>query len=153
MLASSFYDWLLFVHVLMAMLWLGGTAVLSVLAGRLARSEDAGAIARFLESLQVIGPLMLAPPPALLLGAGIWMALRSWSFGQGWLALGLSLFALSFLVGAVFQSRAAIAATRAAAAGDSDAASRWLRRWVWGARLILLLLVVATWDMTLKPGL
>jgi hypothetical protein len=57
------------------------------------------------------------------------------------------------LVGAAFLSRAALAAERAVKAGeDADVASQ-LRRWSWGIRLILVLLVVATWDMVFKPGL
>jgi hypothetical protein len=53
----------------------------------------------------------------------------------------------------VFQSRTAIGAQRAADAGDDGEAARQLRRWSWGTRLILLLLVVASWDMVFKPGL
>jgi hypothetical protein len=37
-------------------------------------------------------------------------------------------------------------------AGDHAVAAGQLRRWVWGVALILLLLVVATWDMVFKPG-
>jgi len=62
------------------------------------------------------------------------MVLESWSFSDGWIALGISLFAVSFLVGALFQSRAALAAGRAAAAGDIEAARRFLIRWSWGVR-------------------
>lgn len=152
-LSASLYNWLLFVHVLAAMVWLGGAAVMAALATRTLRSDDGAEIGRFVGNLRVVGPLLLAPPPALLLGAGIWMALKSWSFSDGWIAFGISLFGAAFLVGALFQSRAAIAAERAAAAGDVETARRFLRRWSWGVRLILLLLVVATWDMVVKPGL
>lgn len=67
--------------------------------------------------------------------------------------LGLGLFAAAFLIGAAWQSRTAIAATRAAERADDGEARRQLRRWLWGYRLIVLLLVVAAWDMTTKPGL
>lgn len=55
-------------------------------------------------------------------------------------------------MGAAFQSRAAIGAGRAAAAGNDREAARQLARWSWGSRVIILLLVVATWDMVFKPG-
>jgi hypothetical protein len=42
---------------------------------------------------------------------------------------------------------------RDTAAGDDREAARRLGRWSWGSRVILLLLVVATWDMVFKPGL
>ena len=58
-----------------------------------------------------------------------------------------------FLIGAAHQSRAAIAAERAANEGDDATALRHLRRWAYGMAAILVLLVVATWDMVFKPGL
>jgi hypothetical protein len=67
--------------------------------------------------------------------------------------LGLVLFAAAFLIGAAWQSRTAIAAARAAEHGDDGEARRQLRRWLAGYALIVLLLVVAVWDMTTKPGL
>ena len=91
----------------------------------------------------------------LVLGLGIWMVIDSdaWTFGQGWVRLALGLFAVAFVVGALFQSRAAILAQRAVGAGDQGEATRQLRRWSWGMRLILLLLLVVTWDMVFKPGI
>jgi hypothetical protein len=53
----------------------------------------------------------------------------------------------------LIQGRAAKAANTAVAAGDANEAERQLRRWSWGMRLMLLLLVVAAWDMVFKPGL
>ena len=67
--------------------------------------------------------------------------------------LGLGLFAAAFLIGAVWQRRTALRAERAAARDDGAEAHRQLKRWLWGYRLIVLLLVVAAWDMTTKPGL
>ena len=52
----------------------------------------------------------------------------------------------------LFLSRSSRAAERAVAAGDHNQAARQLRRWAWGIGLIVLLLVVATWDMVFKPG-
>ena len=59
----------------------------------------------------------------------------------------------AFVVGAVFQSRSAIGAQRAAEADNHGEAARQLTRWSWGMRVILLLLFAATWDMVFKPGL
>ena len=77
----------------------------------------------------------------------------AWDFGQLWVLLALGLFAAAFLVGAAHQSRAAIGAERALERGDHDEARRQLARWSWGYWLIVMLLVVAAWDMVFKPGL
>jgi uncharacterized membrane protein len=153
--AQTLYDWLLFLHVLAAMVWLGGGIMLSVTAARVLRDPEPGAVARSTASLRVVGPLVLAPATIAVVGLGIGLVVDTdaWDFGQLWVQLGLGLFAGAFLIGAIFQSRTALAAARAAARDDGAEARRQLRRWAWGYRLILLLLIVATWDMTTKPGL
>src|SRR5262249_13301214 len=155
MVAASFYDWLMLLHVLAAMIWLGGTLTLSVLATYLVRHRERAAIARFVASLRVIGPLVLAPATLGVVGLGIWLVLDSdaWNFGQTWVRLALALFTAAFLVGAIFQSRAAIGAQRAVAEGNDAEAAKQLTRWAWGSRTVLIALVVATWDMVMKPGL
>jgi uncharacterized membrane protein len=152
---ATLYDWLMFLHVVAAMAWVGGTVALSALATHIVRSGDRAAVERFVGSLRVIGPLVLAPATLAVVGFGIWLVVDNdaWDFGQTWIRVALALFAAAFVVGAAFQSRAAIGAQRAAAAGDAGEAARQLSRWAWGSRLILLLLLVATWDMVFKPGL
>jgi hypothetical protein len=112
-------------------------------------------VARFLGSLRIVGPAVLAPGPLVLLVTGIWSVTRSdaWAFGQTWVWLALVLLGAAFVFGAAVQSRVAINAQRAAAAGEQDEAARLLGRWALGSLLILVLLLVATWDMVFKPGL
>jgi uncharacterized membrane protein len=152
---QTLYDWLLFLHVLAAMIWVGGGVILAVTAARVLRDPEPAAVARFTGNLRTIGPLVLAPATIAVLGLGIGLVVDTdaWDFGQLWVQLGLGLFAAAFLIGAVHQSRTALAAERAAARNDDGEARRQLRRWSWGYRLIVLLLVVAAWDMTTKPGL
>jgi uncharacterized membrane protein len=153
--AAGLQDWLLLGHILAAMVWIGGITVLGAFAARILRSDDPSATGGFLASLRTIGPVVLAPAPVLLVAFGLWLVGESdaWDFGQLWVQIAIGLFAAAFLVGAAHQSRAAIAAERAAARGDAPEARRRLRRWAWGMGLIVLLLVVATWDMVFKPGL
>jgi uncharacterized membrane protein len=152
---QTLYDWLLFLHVLAAVVWVGGGIMLAVLAARVLRDPDPSAVGRFTGSLRVLGPLVLAPATVAVLGLGIGLVVdtEAWDFGQLWVQLGLGLFAAAFLVGAAWQSRSALAATRAAAHEDDSEARRQLRRWLAGYWLIVTLLVVAVWDMTTKPGL
>ena len=137
------------------MVWVGGGVMLAVVAARVLRDPDPGAVGRFTGSLRVLGPLVLGPATVAVLGLGIGLVVdtEAWDFGQLWVQLGLGLFAAAFLVGAVWQSRSALAATRATAQEDDAEARRQLRRWLAGYWLIVTLLVVAVWDMTTKPGL
>jgi uncharacterized membrane protein len=151
---AALYDWLMFLHVLAAMVWVGGLVALAALGLNVLRTGDRDAIARFVASFRVVGPFVLMPAAVLVLVLGIWMVIDSaaWSFEQTWIWLALVLLAAAVLVGAVFLSRAALAAERAVSAGDHAQATQQLRRWSWGIRGILLLLVVATWAMVFKPG-
>jgi uncharacterized membrane protein len=150
---AALYEWLMFLHVLAAMVWVGGLVALLVFANWVLRTGDQAAVARFVGSLRAVGPVMLMPAAVLVLVLGIWMVLAGdWSFRQTWIWLALALLAAAVLVGAAFLSRSALAAERAVRAGDHPLAVRQLRRWSQGMLLVLLLLVVATWDMIFKPG-
>jgi uncharacterized membrane protein len=153
--ATSLYDWLLFLHILAATVWLGGLVVISLLATLVLRSRDPELVRQFTGSLTIVGPIVLGPSMLAVLGFGIWMVVRSaaWDFGQDWIGTAFGLFAAAFVIGVAFQARAAIGAQRAAEAGDRDEALRQLGRWAWGMRAIAVILVVALWDMVAKPGL
>lgn len=152
--AGNFTEWLMVLHILAAMVWVGGVAALSVLVTLVLRRSEREGIAWFIGSLRIIGPLVLAPAMLATISLGIWIVLvGSLGFNQFWILLALALFFVAFLIGVLFQSRAAIRAERAVNAEDSNEAVRQLRRWSWGMRLILLLLVVVTWDMVVRPSL
>jgi uncharacterized membrane protein len=152
---QTLYDWLLVLHVLAGMVWLGGGLMLAAIATRAARDPDPGAARRFTATMRATAPLVLAPATVAVLVFGLALVFDTdaWDFGQLWVQLGLVLFAAAFVIGAAWQSRTAIAATRAAEHGHDEEARRQLRRWLAGYALIVLLLIVAVWDMTTKPGL
>jgi uncharacterized membrane protein len=153
--AATLYDWVLLLHILAGMVWLGGLVALAVISALLLRSRDVEAVARFVRSLRIVGPVMLAPASLGVLVFGIWMVVDSdlWDFGQAWIIVALALVAAAVIIGAAFLSRAALAAQAAVDAGDDGTAIAGLRRWSWGVRVLVGLLVVATWDMVMKPGL
>jgi uncharacterized membrane protein len=152
---QTLYDWLLFLHVLAAMVWLGGGVMLAAIAAYTLRNPDPAAVGRFSGTMRATAPFVLAPATLAVLGLGIALVLDtdSWDFGQLWVQLGAGLFAAAFVIGAAWQSRTALAAARAAERGDDRDARRQLGRWLAGYGLIVLLLIVAAWDMTTKPGL
>jgi uncharacterized membrane protein len=100
------YDWLLFLHIVAAMAWVGGLLVLTVVAASVIRGAERDALARFVRSLRIIGPVVLAPASVSVIGFGIWMVVDSdaWDFGQAWILLALGLFAAAFLIGAVSKA-------------------------------------------------
>ena len=92
---QTLYDWLRLLHVLAAMVWVGGGVMLAVTAARVLRDRDPAAVGRFTGSLRVLGPRVLAPATVAVLGLGIGLVVESdaWDFGQLWVQLGVALFA------------------------------------------------------------
>lgn len=150
---ATLYEWLLFLHIVAAMVWVGGLVALNVLVLVVLRSGGSEEVARFVSALRVVGPATLAPAMLGVVGFGVWLVLDSdaWSFGQTWVWLALIMFGAAFVVGAAFQSRSALGAQHAVEAGDGAEAVRQLRRWAWGMRAIVVVLLVIAWDMVFKP--
>ena len=148
-------SWLHFGHVLGAIMWIGGGFALSLVGSRARTSGDPRTIADFARTLAYIGPRLFIPALLAVLVFGVWMVLISseWNLSQAWVLLALGLFAVAFLIGSLYLGRIGIQLLRSADSEDAGAGQMLLGRWILGYRLVLLVLVVAVWDMIFKPGL
>jgi uncharacterized membrane protein len=158
-LLVSLDNWLHLVHVLAAMVWVGGGLMLSIIGARARSSSDPRAIADFARLLPFVGIRVLMPSVILVLVTGVWLVLAAaeFKFTQFWVLLGLGLFAVAFLVGAVYLSRVGIQLDRIGASESQSATgptggSALLNRWLIGYWVVLLILLLAVWDMVFKPG-
>lgn len=151
------HAWLKFGHIVGAIVWVGGGLMLSFLAARARASSDPNAIREFGRTLSYVGLRVLTPAVLAVLLFGIWMVLdnAAWDFAQLWILIALGLFAVAFAIGVVFLSRIGIALQRSADSGhlDAEAGGALLGRWLLGYRIVLVILLVAVWDMVFKPGL
>jgi uncharacterized membrane protein len=148
--------WLHFLHILGAILWVGGGVMLSIFGTRARRSDDSRILAEFAKTLSYAGLRALAPAVFVVLVTGIWLVLVSaeWDFRQLWVLLALGAFIVAFLIGAVYLSRVAIELERMLTRSDLNlqAARDVLGRWIVGYQVVLLILLFAVWDMVFKPG-
>ncbi len=146
--------WLLFAHITGAALWVGGGVALSVIGWRLRRRGDLTLLAEFARTLRYLGLRVLTPAVLVVLITGVSLILaRSGDFTRLWVVLGLGAFALAFLIGAGFLSRAALRLERvtSGSAPDAAAARDALGQWLLGYGVVLAILVFALWDMVFKP--
>lgn len=150
----TLHSWLLFGHILGAMAWLGGGLVLALMGLRVRRSTELASYHEFAGTLGYVGPRVLMPGVIAVLVFGLWMVLESeaWDFSQLWIQIAIGLFVLAFVVGALYLSRVGIAMGRPESA-DLAAQRRLVGRWLTGYGVVLLILLVAVWDMVFKPGL
>jgi hypothetical protein len=96
------YDFWLFVHVIAAIVWVGGSVMLNVLGTRLLNANDPAAMSGFASQVEWLGTRVLMPASLILLLAGIIMTVDLWTFETLWIVIGLAGFLFSFINGAFF---------------------------------------------------
>jgi uncharacterized membrane protein len=148
-------SWLLFIHILAAMVWLGGGLILTAIGARIRRSGDDSSIAEFGRTMAYVGPRVLTPAVLAVLVTGIWLVLdnSAWEFGQLWLQVAVGLFAVAFLIGAVYLSRLGGQLQESDQDRTSNDPLQVLGRWMTGYGLVLGILLVILWDMVFKPSI
>ena len=148
------YQLFLYVHVICAVIWVGGAAYAQLLAYRVSRSPDPSDLPKLARHIESLGTYVFMPAALLLFVAGTVMTLQSWSFGQTWIAVSVALWVLSAVVGAVYLGpRVKRAAELFEAEGPTSQAGRDLiNRLFLVSRLELVWFAVIIALMTFKPG-
>jgi uncharacterized membrane protein len=149
------YDFLKFLHVLTAVVWVGGGLALNFLGTRLVTAGTAAEIAGFNRQVEWIGTRIFMPSSLVLLIAGIIMTIDAWSFEELWIAIGIGGFLYSFingafLVGPLSGQTGKLIAEKGA--DDPKVSANIQRLFVLG-RIELAILVIVVWAMTMKPTL
>lgn len=128
--------------------------MLKVQSARALRSDPNRAAELALETERV-GTTLLMPASIVLLVAGLWMVFEGdWGFGPLWVKLGLGIYVVSAVAGAVFlgplyKQVGQLRAERGP--GDAEVTAR-LKRISDLSWIDLVLLVAAVFVMTVKPG-
>jgi len=151
----SLYEFLLFVHVLMAVIWVGGDIAIQVLAVRATRAKDPVRTASLTADIEWMGLRVFMPASILLIIFGIWAASEgNWDFGQAWISIGFAAFLFSFFLGMAFlgpESGRIKRLVKDRSFEDPEVLRRIGRILVF-SRIELLVLIVAIWAMVAKPG-
>ena len=152
----SLYEFLLFVHILMAVTWVGGGIAVQVLAIRATRAKDPVRTAAVSADAEWMGLRVFMPASILLLVSGIWAASEgNWDFGQAWISIGFGAFLFSFFLGMTFlgpESGRIKQLVRERSYEDPEVQRR-IGRILLFSRIELVVLLVAIWAMVAKPGL
>lgn len=150
------YEFLLTIHVLAAVIWVGGGIAMHILGRRVLRRNDPEEIYKFSAEVNLIGMRLYAPTSLILLVAGILLVNEAgYEFSQLWITLGFLGWIFSFLVGIGYYGpkdkklQALVAAEGPTAPGVVENVRQALM--VNSFEILILVLVVI--DMTVKPGL
>lgn len=98
------YEMLLWLHVLFAILWVGGNVMLNLVAVRARTSGDSTQLASLFRTLAWFGGRYFMPVSLLTLVFGFWIAAEGgWSYSDNpWIVVSLAIYAIAFLVGMLF---------------------------------------------------
>jgi uncharacterized membrane protein len=150
----TWYTFFKSVHVVAAVIWVGGALMIQAFALRILRTRDARRMAEFAKDSEVIGMRIFIPATWLLMLAAIGMMLNlDLSWGQNWIVFGLIAWALSFVVGAGFlgPESGRIAAIIEREGPESPAAQARISRILLISRCEVVILLAVVVNMVVKP--
>jgi uncharacterized membrane protein len=150
------YEFLLTVHVLAAVIWVGGGIAMHILGRRVLKRGNPQEIFEFSKEINTVALRLYAPMSLILLIAGILLVNEAgYEFSQLWITLAFIGWAFSFIVGIGYYGpqdkklQALVAADGPTATGIVENVKQAL--FVNQIEQLILILVVI--DMTTKPGL
>jgi uncharacterized membrane protein len=147
------YEFWLFVHVLMAIVWVGGNIHLQIIGARLMAAQDALQVGNFSKQAEWIGTRVLTPAAILIVIAGVIMVLDRWDFEQLWIIIGIAGFLYSFINGAALLGPLSGKTGKLIdekGVEDPQVQTNIRRIFLYG-RIELVILIVVVWAMTMKP--
>lgn len=147
------YTWLKLLHVLAAIVWMGGFVAMWFLMARLLKAGDLSVLQGYWKAVEAFGGAVMGAASGLTFLLGVIAAIVRHQFVMLWVQLGLALIIVLFVLGGVMVGPAArrLKAALAAPEGDAAAVAAAGHRLVALYRIYLLLLLVAVGVMVLKP--
>ncbi len=148
----TWFTLLLFVHVAVAVVWVGGGLMMQMFAIRASMSGDPARMAALGHDIEWIANRVFIPSSLIAFVSGILLVVESdfYGFGDDWIVIGLALYATTFLAGLLFLGPESGRIGELTASGSPEAGPRTLRL-IMLSRLDLVLLFLLIYVMTVKP--
>lgn len=142
------------VHVLAAIVWIGGGVMIQLLALRIMKANDPGEMARFSKNVEFVSMRTFLPASLVLIVLGfVLMSQGHWEY-KFWVVFALVGWGASFFNGLLFlgPESGRIAKLIAARGGVDAEISGRIERLLLYSRVELAILALIAMDMVLKPG-
>ncbi len=148
----TWYTFLLFAHISVAVIWIGGGLMMQFFGMRASMSGEPARMAAIGEDIEWIANRVFIPSSLIALLSGILLVVESdfYGFGDDWIVIALLLYATTFLAGLLFLGPESGRIGKLNAEGSPEAGPRTMRL-IMLARLDLILLFLVLYDMTVKP--
>jgi uncharacterized membrane protein len=148
------YEFLLFLHIAFAVVWVGGTVIVQFLSLPVLNSGDPQRLAQFAGDVAVLANRVFTPAALGTVVAGFALVWESefWTLGDDWIVIGLVLFAVTFVAGVAFLGPESGRVKKAIEAEGPAAAQGRVRRLLVLSRIDVLVLLLIIFDMSVKPS-
>lgn len=152
--AATTYQWYLAIHILAAVLWVGGAFTIQLLAIRAARPNARLQLGSLASEIEWVGTRLFIPSSLILVIMGFLLVSEGnwdWEF---WVAFALAVWIASFVAGIAFlgPQSGKLGKDVEQYGPDSPQAMARLQRIFLVSRIELVLLLLVVLDMALKPG-
>jgi uncharacterized membrane protein len=150
----TWYTFFKSVHVITAVIWVGGATIIQAYAFRILGTRDGKRQADFAKDTEVVGMRVFTPASLLLFLAALGMMINlGWSWSQNWVILGLIAFGLSFVIGVGFlgPESGRLAELIRAHGVEAPIVQARIRRLLVVSRCELVVLLTVVLNMVVKP--
>ena len=151
----TWFEFLKTVHVLLAILWLGGAMTFQLIAIRILKENPPTRLVAFTRDTEAIGMKVFLPASLVLLVAGILMVVDSaYNFTDAWIIIGLGGIVSTIVIGAGFLGpESGRLGSLIEQKGDTDPeVVQRISRILMIARIDLLILLAVAVNMVIRPG-
>jgi uncharacterized membrane protein len=151
----TWYKTLLWLHIMMAVIWVGGAIMIQAFALRIIASKKPERMAAFARDVEFIGLRLFSPSSLVLLLTGVGLILNGdWKWREPFISLGLVVWLISFLTGVLYLGPEGGRIAKAIDEGGpaSPEAQRRIGNILRFSRIELGLLLVVIFMMVVKLG-
>jgi uncharacterized membrane protein len=152
--SNAWYSAFKAIHVLAAIVWIGGGSLLVILGAVAVRKNDPVEMVTVARQAAMVGEKLFAPAGLVVVAMGVaMMANTNWGWGKFWVVAGLVGYAITFVTGVGVLSPLAkkiVATTEEKGATHPDTIAL-VKRILLIARIDVMMLVLVVVDMVVKP--
>jgi uncharacterized membrane protein len=152
--SNAWYSAFKAVHVIAAVIWIGGGALLMILGLAAERKRDPVELATVARQAAMVGEKLFAPAGVVVVAMGVAMMVNTnWGWGKFWVIAGLVGYAITFVTGvAVLSPRTKKIAALMQEKGPNDPeTAAAITRVLQIVRIDVAMLLLVVVDMVVKP--